>query len=333
MNKCIPFILISLLIQGQAFPLSKKELSERYGKYLKGLIHFERREYKEALSEFKTLKQIDPGSVYTRLKVAFVLVKMGELDSAEKELKEIKILDPENLEASLGLIFLYSYSEKDKELEAEYGDFLERAHKLRPEDIRISEYLAQFYFYKNRLDDAIKIYGAIVEEHPEYFDARYLLGYLHEENGNRDDAIRIWKEILETNPSHTDTLNSLGYIYAERGEELDEAENLIKKALEQDADNGAYLDSLGWVYFKKKDYEKAETYLKRAIDKVKDPVIYEHLGDLYVELKDVDKAIDYYSEGLKVNPENTRLKEKLQKHEKESKTSQEKSEPDKEINN
>jgi len=293
----------------------KSSSSNLYGGYLKGLMYFDQGKYTEALDEFRKIKKIDPQSSEIRLKISFLLVKLDKFKEAEKELKSIKEIDSENLEASLGLIFLYSFLKQDKELDLEYGEFLENAHKVRPDDLKISEYLAQFYFYKDRIDDSVKIYEAIVEAHPDYVDARYLLGYFYEEKGLRKKAINTWKKSLEFNPIHSDTLNSLGYLYAEEGKNLNEAKELVQKALEQDPNNGAYLDSLGWVYFKAKDYEKAESTLKKAIAFAQDPVIYGHIGDLYISMDKKEEAITYYKKGLELDPGNKNLQKKVDKYE------------------
>lgn len=313
------FFVSFLLLAHSAFGLSQRNISEIYGRYLKGLVYFDEGKYRESLREFERIKRLDPKSSYVRLKISFILVKLGEFDAAEKELKDVKSLDSDNLEASLALMFLYSYAQRNEELEKEYGVFLEKAHQLQPEDIRISEYLAQFYFSKKRIDEAIRLYEAIVEKYPDHAGARYLLGYFYDGKGERDKAVALWKKILKENPSHPETLNALGYTYAEDGVNLEEAEALIKKALEQDPDNGAYLDSLGWVYFQRKDYERAKEYLTRAADEIKDPTIYEHLGDLYVVLQDREQAYIYYKAALKLDPENVQLQAKAREYETENK--------------
>jgi tetratricopeptide (TPR) repeat protein len=78
------------------------------------------------------------------------------------------------------------------------------------------------------------------------------------------------------------TLNYLGYMLADKGTRLPEALKMIRKALEQEPMNGAYLDSLGWVYFKMGEYELAEENLRRAVERDhSDPTVHDHLGDLY----------------------------------------------------
>jgi tetratricopeptide (TPR) repeat protein len=78
------------------------------------------------------------------------------------------------------------------------------------------------------------------------------------------------------------TLNYLGYMLADKGVRLNEALKLIRKAVDQEPMNGAYLDSLGWAYFKLGEYELAEENLRRAVERDQtDPTVHEHLGDLY----------------------------------------------------
>jgi tetratricopeptide (TPR) repeat protein len=78
------------------------------------------------------------------------------------------------------------------------------------------------------------------------------------------------------------TLNYLGYMLADKGMRLPEALKMIRKAVELEPMNGAYLDSLGWAYFKMGDYELAEQNLRQAVDRDQsDPTVHDHLGDLY----------------------------------------------------
>lgn len=297
-----------------------------YSTYLRGLFSAEDGDYRAALTELEKVKKQDPKSVYIRLKIASLLIRLGDIDKAEKELKEAKGLDKSSFDASLALVFLYAYAQKDNELEAEYEDFLKRAHQAKPDDVKISEYLAQFYFYKKQPQEALKIYEAVVRKNPNDVEGVFWLGYIYEEINRRQEAIKLWRKALEINPEHGPTLNSLGYVYAEEGRNLDEAEKMLKKALEKEPENGAYLDSLGWVYFKKKDYKRAEEYLKRAISLLQDAAIYEHLGDLYIELKNTKEALDQYRTGLNRfpdSPESKRLKDKLGRYGEENKVSKE----------
>ncbi len=305
------FFLTFLLSPLRGFSQPQGSLKNIYSSYLRGLLYIQEGNYRFALKELRTVKSLDPNSVEIRIKIASVLFRLGEISQAIKELQAAKRLDPKNIELSLALIFLYSYSQRDKELEEEYEYFLKNARTLQPEDIKLAEYLAQFYFYKKNLPEALKIYEKIVKDRPDYIEGIFFLGYLYEEAGRRKDAIAVWRQGLRLNSEFAPLLNALGYTYSQEGVNLEEAEKMILKALEKEPDNGAYLDSLGWVYFKMGDYLRAEEYLKKANSLLKDPEIYEHLGDLYLRLNNPDEAKKYYLEGLEFFPENKNLKEKL----------------------
>lgn len=294
--------------------VNSRKSKKIYGGYLKSIFYAQEGEYDMALKELSRVKRLDPKSTYLYLRTASFLIRQGKVEQAEKELKKAKQLDADNIDVSLSLIFLYSYLQKDKELEAEYGEFLERAHKIKPDNIRISEYLAQFYFYKKRPRDAIKVYEAVVAGNPEYLEGVFWLGYLYSEVGRKHDAIEAWLKVLKSDPGHAQALNALAYTYAEEGIKLDEAKSMVKKALEKDPQNGAYMDTLAWVYFKAGEYAPARENLEKALKFLKDPVVYEHLGDVAVAEGHVRAAVEYYEQGLTNFPGNEALKEKLEKY-------------------
>ena len=285
---------------------------QAYSHYLKGLIYSEDGSYGKALEELVAAKKLDPRSLHIRLKLSTILIRMGDVEKAEKELKEAKRIDSQNLDASLALLFLYSYRNDEPRIDSEYEYFLEKSNKINPDDLKISEYLGQFYFYKGRYKEAADIYKTIVEKNPEYAEGLFWLGYFYEELSRHKDAIAVWEKSVKLAPDYAPALNSLGYVYAEENVRLDEAEAMIQKALAQEPQNGAYLDSLGWVYFKKKDNVNAEKYLLSAIEALKDPVIYAHLGDLYVSLDKTEEAVKFYKEGLDNFPDDKDLKKKLE---------------------
>jgi len=95
---------------------------------------------------------------------------------------------------------------------------------------------------------------------------------------------------------------------------LDEAEELLKKALDIKPDSGHILDSLGWVYFKKGDFDKAIVELEKALQLLpEDPVVIEHLGDAYLKYNEKQKALSAYESAVRVNPGSTELQDKLEK--------------------
>ena len=141
-----------------------------------------------------------------------------------------------------------------------------------------------------------------------------------------DRATEIIQQQLKRKPDDPGLNNDLGYIWADHDMNLDEAEKLIRKALEldgkrrklkkvapeEDRDNGAYLDSLGWVLFKKKQYKEAKDILLKAVeDKDSQHIeIYDHLGDVYIALGEHDQAIQAWRKGLEVVGEGRREAER-----------------------
>jgi len=120
---------------------------------------------------------------------------------------------------------------------------------------------------------------------------------------------------LEIEKDDPAVLNYLGYMLAVRGTHLDEAEAMVRKAVQSDPTNGAYLDSLGWVYYKQNKLDQAEEYLKKAaIFVLTDPDIHDHLGDLYFKTKRYDDARTAWTKSIQLSTEQediNRVKKKL----------------------
>jgi tetratricopeptide (TPR) repeat protein len=94
-------------------------------------------------------------------------------------------------------------------------------------------------------------------------------------------------------------LNYYGYELADRGVRLEEATSMIHRALEQEPSNGAYLDSMGWVYYKQNKLAEAEEYLKKAVDRsAHDPTILGHLGDVYAKMGRTERAAALWEKAL-----------------------------------
>jgi len=104
---------------------------------------------------------------------------------------------------------------------------------------------------------------------------------------------------LDLNPKNAPALNYYGYMLADRGIRLDEAQEMIQRALDQDPYNGAYLDSLGWVYYKENKLDEAETSLHKAVQRDPgDPTIRTHLGDIYAKQGRSEKAAAEWEKAL-----------------------------------
>ncbi|HET6931850.1 MAG TPA: tetratricopeptide repeat protein [Candidatus Acidoferrum sp.] len=108
-----------------------------------------------------------------------------------------------------------------------------------------------------------------------------ILGAIFERQKQYDKAEEQFKKVIDVNPKNSMVLNYYGYMLADRGIRLDEAHDLIQRALDQEPYNGAFLDSLGWAYYKQNKLDQAEHTLRKAIEREShDPTIREHMGDV-----------------------------------------------------
>jgi tetratricopeptide (TPR) repeat protein len=140
----------------------------------------------------------------------------------------------------------------------------------------------------------------------------YQLGSIHERSGNVPEAVDALRKSLELSPNYADALNHLGYMWADRGENLDEARSMIEKAVEIEPENAAFLDSLAWVLFKLNQPEKALPPMLKAVALSEEPdqTLFDHLGDIYVALKNVEEAKSAYRRALAVKPDE-KIQQKL----------------------
>mgnify|MGYP003346413027 CR=1 FL=1 len=172
-----------------------------------------------------------------------------------------------------------------------------------PLAVRGKEYglagLARAYVDANRGAQAVRVLQEAQARFPQDPNPSFELGSVLEKQKKYADAETAFRQALQKNPKHAPSLNYLGYMLAERGERLNESVSYIKKALELEPDNGSYLDSLGWAYFKDGQLELAEQNLKRAATQLgTNAVIQEHYGDVLFKMGRFKDAIDAWTKAL-----------------------------------
>jgi tetratricopeptide (TPR) repeat protein len=164
---------------------------------------------------------------------------------------------------------------------------------------------AEVYHREERYPEAATVLEQALELDPTSSRTLFWLGAAHERAGDAALAAQTFGDLLELDPLHAPALNYLGYMWAERGERLDEALDLVRGAVAQEPDNGAYVDSLGWAHYQLGDYARAQILLERAARLIPDDaVISEHLGDVYSRLGDTRRARESYRRALELDGEN-----------------------------
>jgi len=279
--------------------------------YTMGVIHDLEGETNEAIQQYeKSLVYRD--NYASHLRVGANYARVGRLEDALDELQKVLEVEPDNIQARYLLALIYSTQKKFDQAAGEYESILKSVSKAEPENIEIYGYLGQLYYSLKQYDKAINQYEMILSLRPKNPDVMFLLGSLYLEVGKRKEAATLFNRAIKVDPNHDISLNSLGYTYAEDGIKLEEAQDLIERALSIDPENGAYLDSLGWVYYQKGQYAMALEYLMKADRYLKDPIIYEHLGDVYSKMEDSGSAKRFWQQSLDLLPNQSHLQEKIE---------------------
>jgi tetratricopeptide (TPR) repeat protein len=196
---------------------------------------------------------------------------------------------------------------------------VERARAVRasrPLDL----YAASLRSKAGDADGAIAFLEGLLAQSPDDDELLYNLGVVHGEARRYEDALRYMQRALEKNPDNPAALNYVGYSWAEKGENLDQAEAMISRALELRPDDGYITDSLGWVYYMRArpllqsaraaDVEQGRALLQKALRELErasqltggDPVVAEHLGDVWLLKGDKRRALEFYEDAIEREP-------------------------------
>ncbi len=229
-------------------------------------------------------------------------------------LQHFKKVTPESRfyeDAVIHAAYILSEGKQNKEA----IELLKDAIDHDPDNAEFKYYLGTFYEDSeeyNRAEDYIKQAIESDPDNPRYY---FRLGVVYDKWNKKEASIATMRKVVELDPKHANALNYLGYTYADLGTNLDEAEQLVKEALKYKPNDGYITDSLGWVYYKKGEFEKALQYLQKAVEIVPDdPIMLEHLGDVYLKLDDKTSALKYYQKALQLkDKDKEKLEQKIRK--------------------
>src|SRR5256712_10974048 len=161
------------------------------------------------------------------------------------------------------------------------------------------------------------LHEAQLDEDNDFSNAKFYFNYGAgaERAGLYDKAADLLRKSITLDPANSaEACNYLGYMWADHNMNLDEAELMIRRALESEPNNASYLDSLGWVGFRKGQFDRALDDLPRAAKAAErdDPVVFEHIGDTYLKLNRVPEALDAWQKALALDPKNKTLTDKIE---------------------
>ena len=224
----------------------------------------EAKQWQQATDTAKEAVQKLPNNRALKMVYAAQLADMGQADAGLQQVKSMLKGGPEDRDVYITLSQMYGRLKRWPEAE----ESLDKAEQLSAKD-----------------EDKQYIY--------------FLRGSTFERQKKYEPAEEAFRKVLAGDPQNATALNYLGYMLADRGVKLDEALGLIKKAVDLDPSNGAYLDSLGWAYFRLGKYESAEDTLIKASQRIgTDPTVQDHLGDLYQKTGRLKLAAAHWERAL-----------------------------------
>lgn len=182
--------------------------------------------------------------------------------------------------------------------------------------------LGTVYLKEKRYADAVEVFAKLDRENtadssqkPYSHDFYLNYGSACERSGKIELAESIFERCLKLYPDAHEVLNYLAYMWAEKGIKLDKALEYVLRALQLEPENGAYIDTLGWIYYQQKRYEDAIKQLIKANERLpNDPTIVDHIGDAYLALNKIDEASSWWKQSYLLDPENKTVAEKLRKY-------------------
>ena len=227
-------------------------------------------------------RYLRPDHIDDLLLTADLLENIGQYDLAMQELQAVPADNPAYHAAELGRAAILRRSDKPeqaievlKQLTRSYGE-LPSVHSALGDALRA----------QNDFIGAIKAYDRALELTPQTNPQRWVLlyarGIAEERSGDGKAAESDFRAALEINPDQPQVLNFLGYSLVEQGRNLDEALNMIERAVAASPNSGYIVDSLGWVLYRLGRYDEAVEQMERAAELVAvDAVVNDHLGDVY----------------------------------------------------
>jgi tetratricopeptide (TPR) repeat protein len=312
-----------------------------------------------SIATFEAVEQRYPDDLQSSVRLGYLLFEAHRFDEAERRFERVLEANPEEHEVAffLGVVrrrggdgdgamrAFEAIPEKHRyfpEARAQIasvlerrGDYeqalaeIERANVVRPSR-EFDLYAATLRAKTGDLEGAVASVESMLSEEPENDDLLFNLGVVYGEARRTDEALVYMRQALEKNPDNASALNYIGYTWAEKGVNLDQAEEMINRAIELRPEDGYIVDSLGWVYYMRARPlvaggrpQEARPLLDRALLELEraheltggDPVISEHLGDTYLLLDEKRRALEKFEEAIRLEPREGEQPDLLKKFE------------------
>jgi tetratricopeptide (TPR) repeat protein len=293
-NDAAIVVLKGIIADKNTDPSAKGKLTERLG-----ILYRASGKYPEAVAAFRELGETDPEQAsHAAVQVIETYRAEKKLPEARKEMEAALKKYPKDRSVMLENASLLAEQGKTTEAVAVFRNLM---GPTPDRDLLLA--IAQVYEKAKKYPEEQKVLDeaeAASKSKQEKQGVLFARGAMYERMKNFDAAEAEFRKVLTNDPDNAGALNYLGYMLADRDVRLDEALKMIQRALELEPGNGAYLDSLGWVYFRQNQLQLAEDQLRKALEKIgTDPTVHDHLGDVYAKAGKTRDAITQWQTSLK----------------------------------
>ncbi|HKM66745.1 MAG TPA: tetratricopeptide repeat protein [Candidatus Acidoferrum sp.] len=283
--------------QSKVMPSRRRSLAILYQQL--GMLYRDTQNYQAAIYTFQELSHLgDEEDARSRLLIMDTYRQARDLPKALQAGKDAVAKYPDDASIRNTMAMIYGEAQQpeegikllqsglkgkspDRETYLNYSQIYERSHRFK------------------EAEDAARKAESLSTQPGDNEMAWLLLGAVYEHQKQYDKAEDEFKKVLNLNPKNAMVLNYYGYMLADRGVRLEEARELIQRALEQEPYNGAFLDSLGWTYFKQNKLDQAELTMRKAVEREShDPTIREHLGDVLAKQGRMELAVVEWEKSL-----------------------------------
>jgi tetratricopeptide (TPR) repeat protein len=274
----------------------------------KAQIYGEQGNFSAAIEELNAVLRDRPNELRVRDFLGLLYEEKKDYERAIQTYQANVEIDPTFFDSILHLGFVsYRLKRNDEAL-----SYLDQAVKLSPKRPEPYLLLGLTYFQMKDYQRAKASLEEGIHQDPSNAELHFNLGTAYDKLDRFDDVVREMEQALELNPEHADALNYLGYSYADRGINVEEAVTLTQRAVAIKPHNGYYVDSLAWALFKVGRTDEALEMMQRAVALVSDdPVIYEHLGEIFLLQEEHEKAREAWMHSLQLDSTNEALKQRF----------------------
>lgn len=310
--------------------------------YARSLL--EQKQYQESRIQFQRLLKAKPENAELAFAIALLSIQVGELDRAEKELKQT--LSVGKKDSATVHYYLGQLNEAKKNETAALQEYLQvkEGEYVFPSRLRMAYLLvkanrlnearemlhqtvarnnpqrAQLVLTEGQIlrdakqyDEAFKVLSNGLEKMPNDPDLLYEAAMVADKQGKAAIFEEMLRKLIKLEPDHAHAYNALGYSMLERRERLAEAMQLVEKAYQLSPDDAAIMDSMGWGYYLTGNLKKSVEFMRRAYAAYPDPEVAAHLGEVLWQQGARDEAKSIWQDSLKKNPDNAVLNAVIKK--------------------